>query len=90
MKNQADGTTNSPEAGPRVAQPASYEITVEGVLDPAWEPWLDGLTVHEHRQCHGTPVSILVSEDVDQAALRGALGRLWDLNLALVALRRRV
>ena len=69
------------------AAPPIYCITVQGRLDEAWETWLSGLTIEtadEHSAC----VTSLTGEIVDQAALRGLLNRLWDLNLTLITVTR--
>jgi len=65
-----------------------YEIKVRGELDPGWEAWLDGLAVAlvpAGEQPASTTLTGLVP---DQAALRGLLCRLWDLNLTLISVRR--
>jgi hypothetical protein len=36
---------------------------------------------------NGTPVTVLTST-VDQAALRGIVSRIWDLNLTLISVTR--
>ena len=66
----------------------TYRITVQGKLDDSWAPWLDGMAIARAQACDGTPVVVLTGPVADQAALRGLLSRLWDLNLALIALRR--
>jgi len=75
-------------ATPRAATPARYRITIEGELDPDWGAWLDGLAiVGSHRGPDSTHTA-LESDRLDQPGLRGALGRIWDLNLVLVAVAR--
>jgi hypothetical protein len=54
---------------------AVYEIIVQGELDQSWENFLESLAV--------TPGPV-----IDQAALRGLLCKLWDLNLTLISVRR--
>ena len=66
---------------------AFYEIQVQGELDRGWESYIDGLVVR-HEPSNETCVTTLVCPVVDQAALRGLLCRLWDLNLALITVRR--
>lgn len=66
---------------------AVYEITVEGELDPDWQPWLHGLAISASQSAHRPPVTTLIGPLADQAALRGLLARLWDLNLTLLAVR---
>ena len=67
---------------------ATYEIQVEGELDQSWEEWFSSLTVAlEHTGGH-SPTTTLTGAVADQAALRGMLCRLWDLNLTIVSVRR--
>jgi hypothetical protein len=66
---------------------AHYEITVEGELDQEWAESLGAMTI-TLGSLGNRPVSILVGSVIDQAALRGMICRLWDLNLTLVKLRR--
>ncbi len=49
--------------------------------------YIDGLVV-QHEPFRKTSLTTLICPVVDQAALRGLLCRLWDLNLALIAVRR--
>jgi hypothetical protein len=83
---------------------AVYEIQVEGELDQSWEQWLDGLTIGaeptgrqplhaakpaELRGDQESAIRTTLSGAVaDQAALRGLLCRLWDLNLTIVSVQR--
>jgi hypothetical protein len=58
----------------------SYRIQIEGQLDEDWSAWFDGLAIAVEGN-----VSTLTAADLDQAALRGILCRLWDLNLVLIS-----
>ena len=66
---------------------AIYEIRVQGELDRGWENWLDGLVVTLTYTGDHRPVSTLTGPVADQAALRGILCKLWDLNLTLISVR---
>jgi len=57
-----------------------YLITVEGELDRSWSGWFSGLTV-----TYDDGVSTLTGHVADQAALRGILSKIWDLNLTLIS-----
>jgi len=61
--------------------PESYEIRVQGRLDPRWASWFDGMTLA------GAPggVTVIHGPVVDQAALHGLLQKLRDLGLPLVS-----
>jgi len=57
-----------------------YRIRVQGRLDESWSQWFDGLTV-----TFEDDVTTLTGPLTDQAALRGVLDRIWDLNLAVIS-----
>jgi hypothetical protein len=63
----------------------TYQITIRGSLDSGWETWFDGITIVRGRLADGSWISVLTGRVVDQAALRGILCRLWDLNLTVVS-----
>ena len=66
-----------------VKKSAFYQITIEGKIDANWSDWLSGMRLVSQKEANGMQVTILSGEIVDQAALRGLLNRLWDLNLVL-------
>lgn len=61
----------------------AYTITVEGKIDPSWSDWLGGLELTVRKEYDGSLVTTLRGQLSDQAALRGLLNRLWDLNLVV-------
>ena len=63
---------------------AVYQIKVEGTLDERWSDWFSGLAVAAEDAGEGAPVTTLTGL-MDQAALRGILNKVWDLNLTLVS-----
>ena len=63
---------------------AVYQIKVEGTLDERWSDWFSGLAVVAGGEGEGAPVTTLTGR-MDQAALRGILTKVWDLNLTLVS-----
>ena len=65
-----------------------YQIIVKGELDPSWSDWLSGFGLKAAFAEDGSCTTILCGPIADQAALRGALTKLWDLNLEVVALFR--
>jgi len=67
---------------------AVYEIQVQGELDPGWQQWFNGLDVAPTCGSERTPTTTLIGPVADQAALRGMLCKLWDLNLTLISVRR--
>jgi len=67
-----------------MAKSCEYEIRVEGKLDAHWADWFDGLQVTEA----GDGQTFITGEVADQAALRGILEKIWNLNLVLVSVKR--
>ena len=65
---------------------AVYAITVGGEIDPLWTDWFAPMTISSRRDSTGTVTSTLVGTVADQAALRGIVNRLWNLNLTLLEL----
>ena len=65
--------------------PGSYQIEVQGRLDDSWAGWLDGMVIARAHARDGMPIVVLTGPVADQAALRGLLSRLWDLNLTVIA-----
>jgi len=66
---------------------AHYQIAVEGELDPGWAESFSGMTIVS-KSIDDLPFSTLTGPVTDQAALRGMLCKLWDLNLTLITVRR--
>ncbi|MBE9507668.1 MAG: hypothetical protein IMY86_06415 [Chloroflexi bacterium] len=60
--------------------PMTYQIQVQGKLDEDWSDWFRGMTVAFEG---GT--TTLTGPVADQAALRGILTRIWDLNLTVLS-----
>ncbi len=64
-----------------------YEIWVEEILERRWLQWFPEMEIVPagDRNCPGT---MLRGRLADQAALFGLLGRIRDLNLTLIMVRR--
>jgi hypothetical protein len=62
-----------------------YEITVKGTLDARWSDWFSGMTLTVEVRGDGRTLTQLKGWVSDQAALRGILIKLWDLNLTLIS-----
>jgi hypothetical protein len=67
---------------------AIYEIRIEGELDSSWNQWFSGLDITLTDTGEQRPTTTLTGAVADQAALRGLLCKLWDLNLTLISVRR--
>jgi hypothetical protein len=64
-----------------------YQIQVEGWIGERWTHWFENVTLDADCAQDGTPVTTLCGT-FDQAALRGTLAKLWDLNLTLLSVAR--
>ena len=62
-----------------------YQIQIQGWIGERWASWFDGMTMTFERELDGTPVTRLIVTVADQAALRGILSKIWDLNLVLLS-----
>ncbi|MBN1886886.1 MAG: hypothetical protein JW850_02815 [Thermoflexales bacterium] len=60
-----------------------YQIKLEGELDERWSVWFSGLSVRVEEGA-----TTLTGPVADQAALRGILNKMWDLNLGLISIVR--
>jgi len=64
--------------------PATYQIRVRGILDPAWVDSFCGLRVLPSARERN--VTILTGTLPDQAALLGVLNALYDLQIPLLSI----
>ena len=61
-----------------------YIIKIRGHLKEKWAEWLNGMAV----KIENLPIeniTVITARIPDQAALRGILNKIWDLNLTLLA-----
>lgn len=72
--------TNTRSLG--VEQRATYRIDVQGTIGASWAAWFEGMAIEQRAGI------ITIDAIVDQAALRGLLCRLWDLNLIVRSVNR--
>ena len=68
---------------------AFYHSVVQGALDVAWQEWFSGMAITTDQNKDGV-VTTLQGLVADQAALRGILNKLWDLNLTVISVSRDV
>lgn len=60
-----------------------YQIKVKGRLDKRWSEWFSDMTIEI--ESDNPPITTLTGMVVDQAALRGIISKLWDLDMTVVA-----
>jgi hypothetical protein len=72
------------QKGLHVDTPATYEIQVQGALDPEWSGRLQGLGIIVKEFSYKLPVTVLFGRLKDQAALLGVLNALFTLQLPLL------
>jgi len=65
-----------------------YQVRVQGWIDERWVDWLDGMTMTYEGTKDDAPITELAGPVVDQAALRGLLTKIWDLNLTVISVAR--
>ena len=66
-------------------RPAPYEIRVQGKIDPDWSDCLAGMTIRLTAEEACPPVTTLMGELGDQAALAGVLNTLYELHLPVLS-----
>jgi hypothetical protein len=69
-------------------RPATYQITVQGKLDPTSVDLLGGMNVHHTVVGAGHIITTLEGEIQDQAALAGVLNTLYELHLPVLMVMR--
>jgi hypothetical protein len=61
-----------------------YSIRIKGVLNHSLPGWLDGITIIP---CENAETE-LTGSFTDQAALRGFVNQLWNLNFTVLTIER--
>ncbi len=69
-------------------RPATYQIIVNGKIDPTWSDRLEGMTLSLAAGEMGEVTTILEGELSDQAALAGVLNTLYELHLTVFSVER--
>jgi hypothetical protein len=62
-----------------------YQIKIDGKLNEKCIRWLNGTIINNQESSNYTTILIRVP---DQAALRGVLNKLWDLNLVFHSIQQ--
>ncbi len=71
--------------GLKLETPATYRIRVQGRLDDTWADRLGGMAITSTTTKEKLPVTLLVGQLIDQAALSGVLNTLYELHLPLLS-----
>jgi hypothetical protein len=62
-----------------------YQIKVQERLSENWSDWFGGMRITVECRGDGASITTLIGVVADQAALRGILDKIWDLNLTLIS-----
>lgn len=65
--------------------PRTYSIRVQGNLEKSWSDRLSGMEISKSRRKCQVPMTILVGQLRDQAALIGVLNTLYELHLPILS-----
>jgi hypothetical protein len=66
-------------------RPATYQIRVQGKINPDWADRLSGMTIGLITEEARPPITTLQGELDDQAALVGVLNTLYELHLPILS-----
>ena len=64
---------------------AKYEIQIRGHLDQRWEIIFPGFTIRHQFSHDELPLTLMIGEVSDQAALYGVISRLRNLGVELIS-----
>jgi len=65
-----------------------YRIRVQGMVDQSWSDWFENMAIAPERESDDASITTLTGAVADQAALRGILLKIWDLNLTVISVAR--
>jgi hypothetical protein len=68
-------------------QESAYRICVLGWLDESWSGRLGGMTITRGQSAGHLPMTTLIGQVKDQAALLGVLNVLYELHLPLLSVK---
>jgi hypothetical protein len=66
-------------------KPSPYQIIIQGELNESWSDWLGDVVFEVKNDSLGKNQTRICGTLPDQAALRGLLTKIWDLNLTIVS-----
>jgi len=65
--------------------PATYQIKVQGRIDPEWSDRMTGMKICNSLEQTHPPITTLEGGVSDQAALLGVLNSLYELHLPIIS-----
>jgi hypothetical protein len=68
--------------------PATYQINVQGWIDSSMSDLLGGMTISQTTVEADGPITTLLGELRDQAALAGVLNIVYELHLPVISVKR--
>lgn len=71
-----------------IRKPTRYQIKIKGKIREDWSDWLSGMDISSEQTGAEAQITTLTGWVSDQAALRGILCKLWDLNLTILSVAR--
>jgi hypothetical protein len=69
-------------------RPATYQISVQGRIDPTWSDRLESMAICRVTVDAGSTITTLLGELSDQAALAGVLNTIYELHLPVLSVKR--
>ncbi len=69
----------------RMFEPATYKISIFGLLDKQMSDYLGGMTIEHTLVLDQYPMSILTGRLTDQSALIGIINSLYDFGYPLIS-----
>jgi hypothetical protein len=69
-------------------QPATYQISVQGRIDPTMSDLMGGMTISPDTLEADHTITTLCGELSDQASLAGVLNTLYELHLTVILVKR--
>jgi hypothetical protein len=70
---------------PISVKPSLYQIVIQGELSRSWSDWLGDVVFEVKNDSLGKSQTRICGTLPDQAALRGLLTKIWDLNLTIIS-----
>ncbi len=64
---------------------STYQIVIKGHLQEKWAEWFNGMILDMVFSNQDSSHTTMLMNVPDQAALRGALNKMWDMNLNLIS-----